>query len=172
MIKNQTSLFNINQYQLDKDFPGLLSVGQEKSIKLFFHGRRLQSVRGRQEKRGGVLVGSLTGTTTGGHVVRLADWLINVVDDVLVGNRSVDHSKSVDHFVPLFGSRLNSLAGYFGSAHCGFEDGIRTDEHNLLELFVSRTKGTHPIPGKQRLDMGGIGFELQSCIRFLIAPVS
>lgn len=46
MIKNQTSLFNINQYQLDKDFPGLLSVGQEKSIKLFFHGRRLQSVRG------------------------------------------------------------------------------------------------------------------------------
>lgn len=116
MIKNQTSLFNINQYQLDKDFPGLLSVGQEKSIKLFFHGRRLQSVRGRQEKRGGVLVGSLTGTTTGGHVVRLADWLINVVDDVLVGNRSVDHSKSVDHFAPLFGSRLNSLAGYFGSA--------------------------------------------------------
>lgn len=54
MIKNQTSLFNINQYQLDKDFPGLLSVGQEKSIKLFFHGRRLQSVRGDGRRNGAV----------------------------------------------------------------------------------------------------------------------
>lgn len=91
---------------------------------------------------------------------------------MLVGNRSVDHSKSVDHFVPLFGSHLNSLAGYFGSAIAASKVASEPDEHNLFELFVSRTKGTHPIPGKQRLDMGGIGFELQSCIRFLIAPVS
>ena len=32
MIKNQTSLFNINQYQLDKDFPGLLSVAPKATL--------------------------------------------------------------------------------------------------------------------------------------------
>ena len=68
-------------------------------ISLLFYGRRNRSVGGGIRRIGvGSLVGFLTGTTAGGHVVRFADQLVDAVDDLLVVSRAIDHSKSVDHF--------------------------------------------------------------------------
>lgn len=88
--------------------------------------------------------------------MRFGNQLVDAVDGVLVGSVTVHNGKSVDHSAQFFESRLYSLPAALAPPAAASEAASERVKHHLLELVVSRTKSTHPMRGKQRLNMSGL----------------